>query len=383
MGVTIQKYLPISFALDPGDGSEIDSFTFPIRPEELTRTEPSRVFVVNSLGGAWVDSFGKGLATLTLSGHTGWGQGERPHGGVQFAMLRDDFINKWHVLRKKAIDTGDDPDIVRLIYIDALNNEYVADVVPMTFTLRRSKSHPLLMMYTIVLTVVSDTANNPYPELLQEQIPPSKSAASVTGSVAVLGLLNGSLGDALKGIGTLGVSISAFIKSTLGPALALAQEVIRTAELTKSVISAAGQLVIQNAALLSASANTMFKAIGSVTSIPLAVKGELLKVKGALSNLACNLTNGFNEAIHPIDYTALYGASNCSSTTSGRAASEITLSGKSAFETLIVSAAPRIFILPSAAAALADVMLLDVTLDVDQAQLAVKLDTITAGVSFA
>ena len=43
-----------------------------IRPEELTRTDPSRINDTRTLGGAWSDNFGEGLSSLTISGHTGW-----------------------------------------------------------------------------------------------------------------------------------------------------------------------------------------------------------------------------------------------------------------------------------------------------------------------
>src|ERR1035437_1247118 len=46
--------------------------TLTVNPEDLTVTEPSRVAVQQTMGGAWVDSFGPGLRTINISGVTGW-----------------------------------------------------------------------------------------------------------------------------------------------------------------------------------------------------------------------------------------------------------------------------------------------------------------------
>lgn len=379
-----QKHLALSFALDDGDGTAT-YMTLPIRPEELTRTEPSRVNAVNSLGGAWVDSFGRGLTTLTISGHTGWGNNGGGSGISHFNVLRDEFIKLWHTLRRQRSDRGEDPNAVRLIFIDALNGPYVADIVPMTFTLRRSKSHPLLMMYNIVFTVTKDKAENPYPELLDEQKPNdrTKAAASIKESMLGLEALQGGLGELLESIGEVGTNITSFVNNVLQPAMAAAQEVIDTANLAKSVISSAGNIIIQNAASITAAGNKMFEAIGSVVSLPNYAKAELLKVKGAISNMSCSLSNGFAAAFTPINYAALYGGSNCSTTSpDGRAASETTKSGASAFASVIDSTVHKILISPSAAAALADMQALDVATSVDQQKLAATIAAISAGVSF-
>ncbi len=59
-----QKNRPIGFYLTGGLGLPA-RVNLPIRPEELTRTETSRLQVNQTLGGAWADSFGAGLAKIT------------------------------------------------------------------------------------------------------------------------------------------------------------------------------------------------------------------------------------------------------------------------------------------------------------------------------
>ena len=66
---------PISFVLAEYSKSDIQEYKFVIRPEELSRMDPSRVTVHQTLGGerlGWADDFGQGLPTINISGHTGW-----------------------------------------------------------------------------------------------------------------------------------------------------------------------------------------------------------------------------------------------------------------------------------------------------------------------
>lgn len=316
--------------------------TLPIKPEELTRSEPSRVSVVNTIGGGWVDSFGRGLSTLTIAGNTGWGANGRPDGIAQFTQLRDNFIHQWHAAREYRIESGLDPDEVRLIFIDPLNGNYVADVVPMNFTLRRSRSHPLLLMYNIVMTVVCESATNPYPELMEAVDPASKASTSITSMTGSVGALTGGIvpgaaavtGTATSGgligkldgmsssIGALGASALATTKSTFAPIMATASEIIATANAAKRVLTSAEQATVGIARELSATATKVWDAVASVAGLPMAAKAAIMQVKGEFSNLGCVLSNGFTAAIGGATTTALpYGASNCSSTAGGSAAS--------------------------------------------------------------
>jgi len=326
--ITNQKYLNVSFALSIGDEA-FDFFTFPIKPEELTRNEPSRVSPVNTLGGAWIDSFGRGLATITITGNTGWrnrsGQGD---GIAQFTKLRDDFIHYWHYLREQRINAGLDPSVIRLIFIDPLNGSYVADVVPTNFVLRRSKSQPLLLMYNISMTAVNDKAVNPYPYLMEPVIPvndPEEAVKSMNKSVADISELQKSLGRSLGEIGEFGKDAHKWTDETFGPVMNIAKGVIQTANDTKSVINAAGQAAVDLAADLSAVGSQAWAAVAAVTSIPNSIKSEVMRVKGAMSNLSCILTNGYKAANLAQDYSSWYGASNCSSTLGGSAINLSTL----------------------------------------------------------
>lgn len=320
--ITNQKYLNVSFALAFNTGP-FSFFTFPINPEELTRTEPSRMSAVNALGGAWVDSFGRGLSTIAITGNTGWrdraGQGD---GIAQFTKLRDEFFHYWHELREMVIRDGQDPSDIRLIFIDPLNGRYVADVVPANFTLRRSKSQPLLLMYSISMTAVNDKAVNPYPHLMEPVIPvnnPEEAIRSMSKSVSDINSLQKSLRGALGTIGSFGQEVHKWTDATFGPVMALAKNVIETANDAKAVISAAGQVAVDLAADLGAVGAQVWGAVGAVASLPNSVRSEVMRVKSAMSNLQCILTNGYKSAYASQDYSAWYGASNCSSSLGGSA----------------------------------------------------------------
>jgi hypothetical protein len=150
-----QRNRPIGFHGSTG------SYTLSIRPEELTRYEPSRLAVQQTLGGAWVDGFDRGITVIKISGTTGWhggpADGNQLSGEAQFQQLRSQAFTAWHSARAAIVASGGDPSAVELYFVDTLNLQ--ADLVaPKAFTLRRSKSRPLLMQYSIELLVLQDAA---------------------------------------------------------------------------------------------------------------------------------------------------------------------------------------------------------------------------------
>lgn len=290
---TNQEYLQISFALT--DENEVDFFTFPIKPEELTRTDPSRAAVVNSLDGAWVDSFGRGLSTLSISGNTGWRGTDKGDGGVQFTTLRDNFIHKWHALRRQYIEKGKDPNEVRLIYIDAVNGKYVADVVPMNFVLRRSKSHPLLYMYSMTLVAIKEGADNPFPYLLEPILPPVTPESflqSVMSSVSAVSALLTSAAGFFGKIGPLGTAALNLINGKILPAIAKALDLVRLASSIGVSIGLIEKAAIATAGTLAATGVTAMNAITSMSNLPAEAEAAFMAIKSKLSGLGNTLSIG-------------------------------------------------------------------------------------------
>ena len=148
-----QKNRPIAFRLT-GGGASVQA-NLALRPEELSRTEPSQLAVQNTLGGAWADSWDRGISTIRLSGTTGWREVGGGGGEAAFANLRSTAFQAWHDRRAALIAGGSDPNAVEMVLSDALDN-FAVLVAPKVFTLRRSKQRPLLMMYVIELLVLAD-----------------------------------------------------------------------------------------------------------------------------------------------------------------------------------------------------------------------------------
>ena len=157
---------PISFVLDDAMTGALDVVTLAIRPEDLSRQEPSRLSVQQTLGGAWADSFGAGLPQISISGTTGWhrmygsgrevpGQQDHADGQMRFQQLRDAVFARWHDSRALAVASGLDPNGVKLIFADGLHGTTHL-VAPVSFTLRRSRSRPLLTQYQIAMVALGD-----------------------------------------------------------------------------------------------------------------------------------------------------------------------------------------------------------------------------------
>ncbi|MFM0165774.1 hypothetical protein PQR39_35760, partial [Paraburkholderia sediminicola] len=101
---------PISFTMDDlTTGAAPQVLALNIRPEELTRTEMSRVSVQQTLGGAFADDFGAGLTQINISGNTGWRGFNGIDGMTFFKQLRDASFTNWHLLRNQAMQKGLDP----------------------------------------------------------------------------------------------------------------------------------------------------------------------------------------------------------------------------------------------------------------------------------
>lgn len=320
---------PISFVLDAG-GSLSDPVNLKIRPEELTRTEPSRATIHQTMGrdfgpSGWVDNFGEGLPSLTLSGHTGW----RPSGadaedGVKaFERLNNLVLHAYHAAKQGAIDTGRDPAEVKLLFIDMLDS-FAWSVVPTQFVLRRSRSRPLLMQYNIALQAVSTSIDTP------SMLTPSLGSISA-GLGALGGVLNTLIGYAGKVEGWVNAAIST-VAGFVAPLAANVRKfmllstavfgAVKTAvasvnngvkTITGSIVGVARDLAIVGV--------NVFRTISALASVPATIKAALGQVSAAFNEVLCVFSNSLRPRKTYQNYDGLYGASNCSSTTGGRGAS--------------------------------------------------------------
>lgn len=330
---------PISFLLDSQLGAAPAFVDLVVRPEDLVRTDPSRATVQQTLGGAWLDNFGPGIAQITISGHTGWRRTEATgeDGLERFERLRDTVYTGWHEQRKTNVNAGMDPDEVRLIFSDALDN-FSAVVAPMSFTLRRSKSRPLLCQYQLSMLVLDDNGSAPPVEparggFLDADLLEAAGLDSLTASAnRITGMLNG---------------VKTWVDATLvAPVQAFMNQTARLFAAVRAAISA-GVGVVQSlltVARMAAQAGVnLFRTLAAVAAIPQIAKASLMALAGAYSNIFCVLRNAIGQKLYYQDYTDLYGASNCSSTSGGRPIS--VLAGENPFYKVVPTAGPSPFTL--------------------------------------
>lgn len=313
---------PISFTLqDLSNGNDITSIDLVIRPEELTRSEPSRLSTQQTLGGAWADNFGEGIKQVSINGHTGWRGGISRDGMAIFRALNDTVFAQWHEKRARAVEKGRDPEDIKLIFADALD-DFVYVVGPTQFTLRRSKSRPLLMQYQISLAVLATNVDNAGIVLAPPAILP--------GSDSIFGGL-GTLREILGNIRGYATDIDDFIDGTLGTTARQFMEMtadvldvtVETVDsLGGSIDVVAGSLISVAGDLAQAGRNVM-GTLAAVQSLPNLVRQRLMEVSGAYSYALCILRNALRAQDTYPDYSDWYGASNCSALTGGRPASPL------------------------------------------------------------
>lgn len=133
------------------------SYKFALNPEEYSQTEPNRITVTQTKGGAWIDEFGAGLPMITFKGTTGFKNGTRS-GTAGY--------NKFNELRTKMRDIFDRvmpgqtiPDSKEVYFYNYTDGDYWV-VVPRTFELLRTVARPLMYTYNIELICLR-TANTP------------------------------------------------------------------------------------------------------------------------------------------------------------------------------------------------------------------------------
>lgn len=305
-------FKPIAFILDPGGNEDGEYVNLYIRPEDLSYPEPSRIATHQTLGQAWVDNYGEGLKRLTISGNTGWrGEGliDAEDGIDRFQSLRLVVFEKWHQLRQIKLENGEDPNDVKLVYVDKLN-DICCTVVPVSFTLKRSKSRPLLMMYNIVMDVVEADASDAYIAMLD--------TALIVDEIAALD----SFGASINNLGE-------FIKNmNLTTGIAAVSSMVRFVGMTMKVMETVSDTYKQDGiinAVLKASAIgisgvgvNVCRALCQLTGLPQDTLFNLMWGASVYGNLLCILKNAFRADLMYPDYSDIYGASFCSSTVGGR-----------------------------------------------------------------
>lgn len=313
---------PISFVL-VDESRQIDIIspkrvvTLYIRPEELTRIDPSRLTTTQTLGkNAFADDFGTGIPAINIQGHTGWHRSadiNANDGEARFLELKNQVYTEWHRRREEARKSGIDPEKIKLIFADALDS-FAAVVAPISFTLRRSRARPLLLQYQIALTVIDENIDQA--EFFDGVNGRALGAADlqISGLDSLLGSIN-KITDFLRDIETtvdraIVAPVADFMRKTNQVYLAVNNAIRAGDGVADSLITVAR--------LSSQAGLNIFRTLAAVVGIPSLTRVRLMQIAGAYSNVFCVLRNAINQQLFFEDYSPLFGASTCSSTAGGR-----------------------------------------------------------------
>lgn len=285
-----------------------------VRPEDLTRNEPTRASVHQTLGSGkavgWVDNFGPGLPSVTISGHTGWrtAAGTGMDGAQAFDALHTLVEVDYFNAKQAAVDGGLDPSGVQLLFVDTLDNFSWA-VVPTQFTLRRSKSRPLLYQYQINLQAV-DVNIGSVAVALPSTTNPSNAVIALDKSITNLSGMQGGLTGYLTGLLGGGASqVANFVTTAVGT-FNVIRQTIAASKLTNGNLAS-------TALLISGAGTNIMNALASNGALDPEAKAAVMQVGAAFNEVHCIFTNALSAVATYQNYTGLYGASNCSSTVGG------------------------------------------------------------------
>lgn len=316
---------PIAFAIDAG-GILSQPVSLKVRPEDLTRTEPSRLTVHQTLGhggtAGWVDNFGAGLPTLTISGHTGWrANGINGEDGAQaFETLNSLVSHEYHAWKQAAIDSGMDPASVKLLFIDMLDG-FAWSVAPTSFVLRRSKSRPLLFQYNIGLQAVDTAIDSPF-KLVPQLGGVTAGLESLTGAIAALEVATSSIKSlvesAVSYVDSGLLPIANVIKSYVAISLHVYRLVGSAVAAVQNGFTSVANRLIGIAGDLAKIGVNVFRTISAIANLPNDIKHKIMRVGSAFNEVSCILSNSLRPRKTYDNYDGMFGASNCSSTTGGR-----------------------------------------------------------------
>ncbi len=314
---------PIAFVLQTPSGLN-SPVTLKLRPEDFTREEPMRSNVTQTLGRGvqgWEDQFGEGLPKLSINGHTGWrtAQGSGEDGAQAFETLNELVAHKYPQAKQQAIDNGQDPRQVKLLYVDMLNN-FTWVVSPSTFILKRSRSRPLLFQYTINLQCIDTDIDNPLMIL------------PFSGSI-FSGLK--ALNNVVKTIEDMGKEIEGWIKAAVDlkdAAIAPFAATVRAfTESSNRIFNTVNSVIAAGQNAINGTANDLIgiahdvarvgvnlnRTLSNIVNIPDDIKQSFMRISGAYQEVVCIFKNSLKPRKTYKNYDGLYGASNCSSTTGG------------------------------------------------------------------
>jgi hypothetical protein len=361
--------------MDDESAGTNEEMTLLIRPEELSIGFPSRMSVNQTLGGAWADSFGEGLEEGTYAGTLGWRATSNDSGGIErLANLKNFAYSDWHARRAAAVAKGDDPAMVKLILVDTLNN-YSRVIAPRVFELKRSKSRPLLAQYRFNFVMLSRDVTGK--DLLSD--------TAFGGFLGTIGSWIDSFTMSINNITNRVKEAYRWIDRTIiAPVKAFVAKTQKLLGAVRNFVTAGVGIIRQVgsvAQLATAAAMNIFRAAALVINIPNIAKAAIMNVVREFTNLFCLLRNA-KSALGYEDYSDLYGASNCSSTSGGRSISVYSGSNTNTFSAVTQTPASPVVVTQNASIGLRNLASADlVTTTLTPTTIGANLSAVNSGMS--
>lgn len=369
---------PISFLLDDATTGYFRSVDLVVRPEDLTRSEPGLMNAIQTFDGAFLDDFGPGVARIDISGNTGWRSGAGWE--ANFKALHDNVWSEWHRRRKDAVKRGQHPDQVRLVFADKLD-DIVGVVAPGVFTLKRSKSSPLLMRYQINMTLLTEA-------LTDELVDHLDFRTAGAPDVGLLGKGSDSLSASIAKIKSASARLNGMIDANLvqpvrafmNTSTSLFGAVTDAAKASAGLVTGTMAQLVGVASDIAMVGRNAFYTFNAVAGLPDLVQKELGEVAAAYENAMCVLQNAFRKTRTYQQFDGIYGASVCSSTVGGSPLSQF--SATNPFESFVPTVAAPSSVSAAAKSAMDAVKASDPVLaPVSPTAMGALLSTVTAGVS--
>lgn len=142
---------------------ELYRHTLLVNPEDMNMTEPARVNVVQTLGGAYVDDFGQGLPTVSISGVTGYKARENTEGITKDGWTEfRDFREKIYRFFLKSNNPS-----AKLYWFNWEDDEYY-QIQPTSFRMMRNKQAPTLYRYEFQFTCIEKVTSDVKKPVVQE-----------------------------------------------------------------------------------------------------------------------------------------------------------------------------------------------------------------------
>lgn len=318
---------PVGWILDDKNqtgGDALTQFVFAptvIRPEDLTRMEPSRTSAIQTFGGAWVDSFGPGIPDIRISGTTGWRGSMLRDGIAEMEFLKETVFDGWHKRRAEAILLRKDPNNVKLVFIDRLDN-IVAEVFPSAFRLHRSKQSPLIAKYDIMMSVIRDGIEG-------YEFPTFQ--FGITELDDFVKVIADAIDTIMSAISTAQQWIDTYILAPVSVFMGLATQLFAAVMTIPAAINSVYTATVGSVISVAQAGKNMLRSFTSLAGLPARAKADLIGAASAFETVeVCSIRATRRLASLP-NYQDVYGASLCSSTSGGRPI--LPRTGENLFET--------------------------------------------------